>query len=199
MEESQMGGAFKTRSWQKAERRQELLSAATRLFAEKGFRAVSIDELGASVGISGPAVYRHFPCKEDVLVELLVGVSKRLLDGGTSEASRGTSALDSLQRLVSFQTDFALKNPDLIRIQDRDLCNVPLRHAISVRRLQRAYVEIWVAVLLRIDPQSSPPVARTKAHAAFGLLNSTPHSLVNHDVKDTRQILERMAMVALVS
>ena len=43
------------RSRRKAERRQQLLAAAARLFADRGFRAVSIEDLGATVGISGPA------------------------------------------------------------------------------------------------------------------------------------------------
>src|SRR4051812_34083370 len=43
----------------KAERRDALLSAAARLFARRGFDGVSLEDLGSSAGISGPAVYRH--------------------------------------------------------------------------------------------------------------------------------------------
>lgn len=70
------------REQRKAERRQQLLDAAASLFAERGFTSVRLEDLGAAVGISGPAVYRHFPNKEAVLVELMVGISEYLLDGG---------------------------------------------------------------------------------------------------------------------
>ncbi|WP_319950180.1 helix-turn-helix domain-containing protein, partial [Klebsiella pneumoniae] len=66
----------------KAQRRQQLLEAGARLIADRGFPGVRLDDLGAAAGISGPAVYRHFPSKEALLVELLVGVSQRLLAGG---------------------------------------------------------------------------------------------------------------------
>jgi AcrR family transcriptional regulator len=182
----------------KAERRRQILQAAARLFADRGFRAVSIEDLGAAAGVSGPAVYRHFPSKEAILADLLVGVSRRLLDGGVAEGAAARSPRDALERLVTFHTDFALRDPELIRVQDRDLTSLPPPDARTVRRLQRAYVEVWVGVLMRLEPSSTPGVARTKVQATFGLLNSTPHSAANRDADVTRRVLEQMAMAGLV-
>ena len=47
-------------------------------------------------------------------------------------------------QLVAFHTDFALEEPDLIRVQDRDLSSLSELDARRVRRLQRDYVELWV-------------------------------------------------------
>ena len=47
-------------------RREQILAEAARLFARHGFHGVSIAELGAAVGVSGPALYRHFPGKDEV-------------------------------------------------------------------------------------------------------------------------------------
>ena len=55
------------RSRMKAERRQQLVRAASRLFAERGFRSVSMEDLAAEAGVSGPAIYRHFASKEALL------------------------------------------------------------------------------------------------------------------------------------
>ena len=77
---------------------------------------------------------------------------------------------------MDFHTDFALDEPDLIRVQDRDLSSLSELDARRVRRLQRDYVELWAGALRRLDPGLTPEVARTRAHATFGLLNSTPHS-----------------------
>jgi hypothetical protein len=64
--------------------------------------------------------------------------------------------------------------------------------------LQRAYVELWVEVLRRADPHASVNVARTKAHAIFGLLNSTPHLSPHGPADVTRHVLESMAISALL-
>src|SRR3954447_22457476 len=85
----------------KAERRAALLSSAAHLFATRGFDGVSIEDLGSSVGISGPAVYRHFASKQAVLAALLVGVSEGLLVGGrfvVEAADDDAAALAALVR-----------------------------------------------------------------------------------------------------
>src|SRR6478735_12021641 len=105
----------------KAERRTALLSSAAHLFATRGFDGVSIEDLGSSVGISGPAVYRHFASKQAVLAALLVGVSEGLLVGGRSVVATAADEQAALAALVRFHVDFALRDPDVIRVQDRDL------------------------------------------------------------------------------
>jgi hypothetical protein len=81
-----------------------------------------------------------------------------------------------LRALVDFQVDFALDNPALITVQDRDLGSLADADAAEVRRLQRRYVEIWVTVLARLHPAADAATCRARAHAVFGLINSTPHS-----------------------
>jgi AcrR family transcriptional regulator len=184
------------RSRMKADRRQQLVRAATRLFAERGFRAVSMEDLAAEAGVSGPAVYRHFASKEALLADLLIDVSEQLLEKGTSR-SNAASPWDAIEQLISFHTDFALRDRDLIRIQDHDFANLALEDARTVSRLQRAYLGVWVNVLQRIDSTLPESVARTKIQAVFGLLNSTPHSASHRDTETTRSILEAMAIDAL--
>ena len=173
-------------------RRDQLLSEAARMFAERGFHGVSIEDLGAAVGISGPGVYKHFPSKDAVLGDLLVGISARLLEGGRRQVAEAADDEDALVRLVAAQTDFALTEPELIRVQDRDLANLSPERAREVRRLQRAYVEVWVGVLTRLRPDLPTADARTAAHACFGLLNSTPYS-----ASPRREVLQEMALAAL--
>ncbi|WP_069163946.1 SACE_7040 family transcriptional regulator [Nocardia altamirensis] len=190
-------GTLTRREQLKAQRRQQLLDAGARLIADRGFLGMRLDDLGAAVGISGPAVYRHFPNKEALLVELLVGVSQRLLDGGKDVVASTTSAQEALGALVDFHLDFALGDPELIRIQDRDLENVPTAARRELRRTQRQYVEIWVEVLRELHPGLPEETARVQAHAAFGLINSTPHSATKATATRARPVLRRMALSAL--
>jgi AcrR family transcriptional regulator len=158
-------------------RREQILQAAAQLFAERGSRAVGVDDVGAAVGVTGPAIYRHFPSKDAILAEMLVRISERLLAGGSAVvAAAGDDASAQLRALIAFQVDFALANPALITVQDRDLGNLADADAAQVRRLQRRYVEVWVTVLARLHPGADAAACRARAHAVFGLINSTPHS-----------------------
>ncbi|MET0812137.1 MAG: TetR/AcrR family transcriptional regulator [Microbacterium sp.] len=187
----------------KADRHAALLHEAARLFAERGFASVSLEELGAAVGVTGPAVYRHFANKQAMLGAILVGVSERLLAGGRSVIAGSTVPGDQLDQLVAFHVDFALTDADVIRVQDRDLESVSDDDRHTVRRLQREYVELWIEVLRELRPDRTASEQRVRAHACFGLINSTPHSVrALRDApseKTVRGILESMARTALVS
>jgi AcrR family transcriptional regulator len=189
------------RTRRKSDRRLQLLSAAERLFAERGFLAVRLEDIGAAAGVSGPAIYRHFPNKESLLVELLVGISTRLLAGAREVRSRESDTAAALDGLIDFHLDFALGEPDLIRIQDRDLAHLPAAAQRQVRRAQRQYVEVWVGVLRELEPGLAEADARLMAHAAFGLLNSTPHSLkpAAGRAARSRAVMRAMTVAALTA
>ncbi|SEH72784.1 DNA-binding transcriptional regulator, AcrR family [Mycolicibacterium rutilum] len=191
------------RSRAKSDRRSQLIAAAERLVAERGYLAVRLEDIGAAAGVSGPAIYRHFPNKEALLVELLVGISTRLLAGATEVVAATADPDTALDGLVEFHLDFALGESDLIRIQDRDLANLPPAAKRQVRKAQRQYVEIWVEVLRRVNRSLSEADARVMAHAAFGLMNSTPHALKPATTKtaeaNPRAVLKSMTVAALTS
>jgi AcrR family transcriptional regulator len=159
-------------------RRDEILRAAAQLFAERGSRAVGVDDIGAAVGVTGPAIYRHFASKDAMLAEMLLRISERLLAGGRERVAAvgDDDPAAQLRALIAFHVDFALDNPALITVQDRDLGSLPDADAAQVRRLQRRYVEEWVTVLARLRPGVDATTCRARAHAVFGLINSTPHS-----------------------
>jgi AcrR family transcriptional regulator len=187
----------------KADRQAAILHEAARLFAERGFSGVSLEELGAAVGVSGPAVYRHFANKQALLGAILVRVSERLLNGGQQVIAENHSPSDRLEGLIRFHVDFALTDADVIRVQDRDLASLSEDDRHRVRRLQREYVELWMAVLAEIHPTRTEAELRVRAHACFGLINSTPHSVrrVRASPPDStvRGILESMASSALTA
>ena len=185
----------------KADRQAAILHEAARLFAERGFSGVSLEDLGAAVGVSGPAVYRHFANKQALLGAILVGVSERLLAGGQEVLGRSDDPQDQLRGLVAFHVDFALSDADVIRVQDRDLASLSDEDRNRVRRLQREYVELWMGVLARLQPDRAESDLRVRAHACFGLINSTPHSMrgarQTASDRSVRPILESMALAAL--
>jgi AcrR family transcriptional regulator len=178
-------------------RREQILRAAAQLFAERGAHAVGVDDVGAAVGVTGPAIYRHFASKDAMLAEMLVRISESLLAGGTAcVAEAGDDPCQQLRALIAFHVDFALENPALITVQDRDLASLADDDAAQVRRLQRRYVEVWVAVLARLHPAAHAAACRARAHAVFGLINSTPHSAGRLPRGAMAQLLAEMAEAA---
>ncbi|MCG8916078.1 TetR/AcrR family transcriptional regulator [Actinokineospora sp. PR83] len=181
----------------KPSRREQILAAAAELFARHGFHGVGIDDIGSAVGISGPALYRHFRSKDAMLGEMLTSISEVLLTGGQARVSPVADPDVTLGELVRFHVDFALDNPALITVQERNLGNLTDPDRRKVRALQRRYVETWVEVIVAAVPEVTEPTARAAAHAVFGLINSTPHSR-HLDRDQMADLLTGMALSALV-
>jgi AcrR family transcriptional regulator len=179
-------------------RRAEILAAAAELFARHGFHGASIGDLGRAVGLTGPALYRHFRGKDAVLAQMLLDISDRLLAEGTRRAAAASGPAEALDALLRWHIDFALDNPALITVHERELDNVPQPERREIRRLQRSYVEKWVAVLRGVQPGLTEDRARAAMHAVFGLLNSTPHSAGGLSRDAMGELLHTMARTALV-
>ncbi|MCW4384711.1 TetR/AcrR family transcriptional regulator [Salinibacterium sp. SYSU T00001] len=191
--------ALSLRTQAKADRRAALLAAAAELFAERGYAGVSLEDLGAAAGVSGPAVYRHFAGKQAVLTQLLVGVSESLLAGGQAVVEEHPDAASALSALIEFHVRFALADPHIIRVQDRDLDSLEPEARHQVRSLQRRYSELWVDTVTRLRPELPRPETRLRVQATFGLINSTPHALHGAPSAQAGVVLGSIARAALLA
>src|SRR5258705_1312376 len=155
-------------------RREEILEIAVGLFASRGYHGVSMDNIGAAAGVTGPALYHHFAGKEAMLAAALTPVSENLLAGGRARLAEHVEPAEALVALIDFHVDFALNNPAVIALHLHELDRLPDDPRREIRRLQRLYVEEWVRVLMALRDGMSAQEARVLALAAFGLMNSTP-------------------------
>ncbi|WP_285502610.1 TetR/AcrR family transcriptional regulator [Actinokineospora sp. NBRC 105648] len=157
-------------------RREELLSAATRLFRERGFPAVSMEDIGAATGIAGPSIYRHFSSKSDILLAASRRMADRLRLGLEDSLASAVDARDALARLSRSYVDTVLRSDDLIAVYTTELANLPERDARELRALQRGYVAEWVRLLREITPTLTEPAARVTVHAALTIVNDLPRT-----------------------
>jgi AcrR family transcriptional regulator len=157
-------------------RRDELLSVAADLFAERGFTKVTVDDIGSAVGVSGPALYHHFDGKESLLGEMLVRISESLLAKATTIVGK-VSLREALDPIIAMHVDFAVDNRSLITVHFRDLVQARRGDQQRVKDLQSAYVDIWVDIVAaRGTGALDTKEVRAAVHAVLGLINSTPFS-----------------------
>jgi AcrR family transcriptional regulator len=180
-------------------RRDEILEIAVGLFAARGYHGVSMDDIGAAAGVTGPALYHHFAGKEAMLIAALIPVSQRLLDGGRQRvAEHPEDFRATLESLIDFHLDFALANPAVIALHLHELDRLPEEPRRQIRRLQRLYVEEWVSVLTALHAGLAAGEARVLAHAAFGLMNSTPFLGGEVDRRRRAALLRAATLAALL-
>ncbi|MGW5556663.1 TetR/AcrR family transcriptional regulator [Micromonospora sp. NPDC003944] len=181
-------------------RKDEILEIAVGLFAARGYHGVSMDDIGAAAGVTGPALYHHFAGKEAMLAAALIPVSEGLLAGGRERtAGRSDDPRVVLESLIDFHVEFALANPAVIALHLHELDRLPEEPRRRIRRLQRLYVEEWVTVLTALHPGMPDGEARVLAHAAFGLMNSTPFLGGEVDRRRRAELLRGATLAALLA
>jgi AcrR family transcriptional regulator len=150
-------------------RQRQILDVAAQLFHEKGFHGVGIDEIGRRAGVSGPAVYRHFKGKDEILAtvfdEAMDLVTVR--PGGDFATPR-----DELEFLIRAHAGFVVDHRALVSVfahEHRFLVD-PWRRLFT--RRMRDHAAYWEETIARCYPDASPEAVAIGSQAAIGLLHS---------------------------
>ncbi len=103
------------------ERRDSILKAAQRLFADKGYHGVSIDEIAREVDVSPAILYRHFKSKQILYDTVLQELSAQRESYVQTVINSGTSFEDILTGMTQVYIRSIEENPDLLRIELQSL------------------------------------------------------------------------------
>ncbi len=148
-------------------RDEQILEAACRLFVARGYSMVSIDEIGAAAGVTGPAIYRHFGAKSAILATLCHASIDRLME---FVGPRLLDPVEELEALLVGQARLSVKRPELVRVYESDERSLPKNLRAEVRRRQREHARRWVTTLAILHPHASAAELEIAAFAAIGLL-----------------------------
>jgi AcrR family transcriptional regulator len=150
-------------------RDQQILDAAAALFYEKGFHGVGVDQIGERVGISGPALYRHFKGKDEILAALFSEALEELI---SATAALYADPHRDLERLIRHHVDFAINRRHLVSVYEREQRSLAEPWKGHFQRRQRHYASRWEEVLARSFPDAPPQHIAAGAQAAIGLIHS---------------------------
>ena len=173
-------------------RRTAILGAATKLFGERGFAGVGMEDIGAAVGIAGPSIYNHFDSKENILVAILDRGNSILQAYMDRELIRATGPAEVLHRLLASYTEFAFENSAAIGLLVSEIDQISPEERHRLRRIQHDYITQWVHLLRQLHTDLDPIEARIRVQAVLHTINdiaATPHLQAFRNVGDvTRQV-----------
>ncbi|GAB3002796.1 TetR/AcrR family transcriptional regulator [Amycolatopsis acidiphila] len=151
------------------DRDRKILDTAAAVFYEKGFHGVGVDELGKRAGLSGPALYRHFSGKDEILAALFNEALDELL---SATAPVHEDAAKDLERLIRHHVGFAVGHRHLVNIyqrEDRSLVD-PWKRQFDRRR--RQYIARWEAAVTRCFPDTRQDEIAAGTQACLGVIFS---------------------------
>ena len=178
-------------------RRKELIAVAANLFASRGYYAVTVDDIGDAVGLTGPALYRHFSSKEALLVAVFDQVIDQLTNRFRELVSEAPDPATALLAIVRLHVEFAIEQRENVAVWRQEFQNLPEPDRWRLRRAQRLYVEEWVHLVHELRPEFSDTEVRTAVHAAMGLLQSPSDFQSGLAAEAAVNLLMSMALAAL--
>jgi AcrR family transcriptional regulator len=178
-------------------RRKELISVAGNLFASRGYYAVTVDDIGDAVGLTGPALYRHFSSKEALLVAVFDEVIEQLTTRLRELLSEAPDPATALVAIVRLHVEFAIEQRENVAVWRQEFQNLPGPDRWRLRRAQRLYVEEWVHLVHELRPEFSDTEVRAAVHAAIGLLQSPSDFQSGLHEEAVVNLLMSMALAAL--
>jgi len=152
------------------DRSEHILRTAMQLFHERGFDGVGVDLIGEKAGLSGPAIYRYFSGKDEILVTLLDEAIDRVL---MSTSGQFDDPREELEHLVRGHLRRALNERELMSVWTRERNWIPKPSRRRLRARINRYIDRWVDCLHACYPNQSRDVLYAAVHATHGLIDST--------------------------
>ncbi len=168
------------------ENREKILECAARLFSERGYDAVGVQEIADGAGIKKPTLYHYFGSKEGLLRTLLEESYAALFEKLSTAGEYDRDVISTLKRIAAVYFEFARQNPLLYRMQLMMWFTPTGSDAFAaVSALNARQQEMLEAFFLRASQDHGNMKGRQRAYAAtfLGMVNTYASLGLNGAVK----------------
>ena len=179
-------------------RRDLILAAAIHLFHERGYHATGVDDIGEAVNVSGPAIYRHFASKEDILVEAIRLAADEVHAANESARAEEISPGALMEKYVRAFARVAIDEAALITVWVSEVRHLkPGRRSPMTRRI-KSWTEEWVEGLTEWRSELQQDQARLLVAGAIGLITTVATAGAD-PTDDLEDRITSMALAALAA
>jgi AcrR family transcriptional regulator len=181
-------------------RAEVILREAARLFTERGYQSTTINHIGEASGITGPAVYRHFESKQEILMALIQRGAEGFAERANALlAKRGTPKNELLRQLVHLNVEWILLHRELAAAYWGELRNLDAKARRRLAYLEEGYLRLWRTALGYLRPELSEEDADAVADGIYWLMRSTAFYDGPLDGNRFAGLVTRMALGAVTA
>lgn len=126
--------------------RDEILASATHLFAERGYRAVTIDDIATNLGYTKSVIYYYFKSKNEILWQIITRIFESYYGKIIAERDRNLPPDQALARMVRQHALSVMEYPEWTAIFNREETELDPTQKRQIRRMKREYDAVFEAV-----------------------------------------------------
>ena len=126
--------------------REEILASATKLFAERGYRAVTIDDIAANLGYTKSVVYYYFKSKNEILWQIISRIFDGFLQKILAITEQNLPPNEALPKMIRQHALSVMGNPQWTSIFNKEEPELDPTQRRQVRRMKRDYDALFETV-----------------------------------------------------
>ena len=131
-------------------KREEIVNAAALMFAEKGFRDATIQDIAKELGITGAAIYYYFDSKEQLLYEVWKRAGRKLQDGVDAVRSGPGTPLEKVRLAFRRHLETIISDRSIFEVLIHQRSRLPLYGRDDLVADERRYTETVVELVSEI-------------------------------------------------
>ncbi|GAB87256.1 TetR/AcrR family transcriptional regulator [Gordonia rubripertincta] len=153
-----------------AAKREIILTEAINLFAARGFRDVTIEDIAHAADLPASGVYRHFPSKVAILEAAFWRATDRVTTAISDALADATTPHEALVGMVRRYVRLTCSSTDLISVYETEIGHATPEARDALRHQQRITVDEWATWMSRERANLPITHARFLVHAALNVV-----------------------------
>lgn len=183
----------------RGDRAARITSTAARLFRERGFHATTIDDIGRAEGVSGPAIYRHFAGKDDLLAAVVLRGVRHINESFAAVADRDVDPEERVALVVAAGGRAVIDDLDSIMVHLREGRHLPHDRRADIAAGADAVNDVYIAAVQAARPELSRRHVGFMLQSLSGMYLSLGHFHLTTSRERLEEIWTTMGTAALLA
>ena len=171
-------------------RRDEIQTAAAKLFGEKGFAGCSVRDIASAVGLGAASLYNHMGSKDELLTKICFSCAHQFLEGMKVIDIEGKSSEQKIRELIRLQIHIALHDKSSVTVFNDEWRHLQEPYLSSFLELRRNYETAYLRIIR--EGIEAGTLKNTDAYLIYQMILSSLRWLHMTGVKKIRQTEEEL-------
>lgn len=173
----------------RSKRKNEIYSAAVRLFRERGYAAASMRDLAERVGIEASSLYSHISSKEEILRDICMDCSQMFEKGMEEVLAMDGTYLEKVNALMRLHFDIALHHPSSATVFNDEWKHLPEASLEKFIASRRTYEAAFRNIIK--EGIAAGEFAQRSSKVVFNIIINSTKWLHNYPRKMSKQELDK--------
>ena len=173
----------------RSKRKNEIYSAAVRLFRERGYAASSMRDIAERVGIEASSLYSHISSKEEILRDICMDCSEMFEAGMKEVLATEGPFLQKIQALMRLHIDMAINHPSSVTVFNDEWKHLPPASLEKFLASRRAYEAAYRNIIK--EGMAAGEFAQRSSKVVFNIIINSTQWLHYYPRKLSKDELEK--------